>query len=52
MGVIVSSRVTQSGSIISGDIRQVVIVRNDPGYGPSPGHPGTGTEIAVVCMTP
>ena len=52
MGVIVSSMVTQSGSIISGDIKQVVIVRNDPGYGPSPGHPGTGTEIAVVCMTP
>ena len=52
MGVIVSSRVTQSGSIISGDIKQVVIVRNDPGYGPSPGNPGTGTEIAVVCMTP
>jgi hypothetical protein len=52
MGVIVSSRVTQSGSVISGDIKQVVVVRNDPGYGPSPGHPGTGTEIAVVCMTP
>jgi hypothetical protein len=52
MGVIVSSRVTQSGSIISGDIKQVVIVRNDPGYAPSPGHPGTGTEIAIVCAIP
>jgi hypothetical protein len=52
MGVIVSSRVTQSGSIISGDIKQVVIVRNDPGYAPSPGHPGTGTEIAIVCSLP
>jgi len=52
MGVIVSSRVTQSGSIISGDIKQVVVVRNDPGYAPSPGHPGTGTEIAIVCSLP
>jgi hypothetical protein len=52
MGVIVSSRVAQSGSIISGDIKQVVIVRTDPGYAPNPGHTGTGTEIAVVCTTP
>jgi hypothetical protein len=52
MGVIVSSRVTQSGSIISGDIKEVVVVRNDPGYGPSPGNPGTGTEIAIVCTVP
>jgi hypothetical protein len=52
MGVIVSSHVTKSGSIITGDIKQVVIVRNDPGYAPDPGHPGTGTEIAIVCMTP
>lgn len=52
MGVIVSSKVTQAGSIISGDIRQVVIVRNDPGYAPDPGHPGTGTEIGIACTTP
>jgi len=52
MGVIVSSKVTQAGSIISGDIKQVVVVRNDPGYAPDLGHPGTGTEIAIVCMTP
>jgi hypothetical protein len=51
MGVIVSSKVIQSGSIISGDIKQVVIVRNDPGYAPDPGHPGTGTEIAIFCTT-
>jgi hypothetical protein len=51
MGVIVSSRVTQSGSIISGDIKQVVVVRNDPGYAPNPGSPGTGTEVAIVCSS-
>jgi len=52
MGVIVSSQVTKSGSVITGDIKQVVIVENDPGYQPSPGHPGTGTEIAIVCTSP
>jgi hypothetical protein len=52
MGVIVSSKVTQSGSIITGNIKQVVVVRTDPGYAPDPGHTGTGTEVAIVCMTP
>jgi len=52
MGVIVSSMVTQSGSIISGNIKQVVVVQTDPGYAPNPGNPGTGTEIAIVCTTP
>ena len=52
MGVIVSSKITKSGSIISGDIKQVVVVKNDPGYSPSPGHPGTGTELAILCITP
>ena len=52
MGVIVSSQVTQSGSVISGDVKQVIIVDNDPGYQPSPGHPGTGKEIAILCVAP
>ncbi len=52
MGVIVSSKVTKSGSVITGDIKQVVIVANDDGYQPSPGHPGTGTEIAILCALP
>jgi hypothetical protein len=52
MGVIVSSKVTKSGSVITGDIKQVVIVKNDLGYEPSPGHPGTGTEIMFVCGGP
>jgi len=52
MGVIVSSQVTQQGSVITGDIKQVVIVKNDPGYQPSPGHDGTGTEIAILCALP
>jgi hypothetical protein len=47
--VIVSSKVTQSGSMISGNIPEIVTVKTDPGYGPSPGHAGTGTVVAVNC---
>jgi hypothetical protein len=49
MFVIVSSHIMQNGSIISGDIKQLIVVHNNPGYQPDPGHPGTGTEEAIVC---
>jgi hypothetical protein len=49
MAVIVSSSITKSGPTISGDIPRIVIVKTDPGYGPSPGHAGTGTVVAVLC---
>ena len=47
--VIVSSLITKSGPIISGDVPEMVIVHTDPGYEPNPGHEGTGTVTAVVC---
>jgi conserved repeat domain/conserved repeat domain/conserved repeat domain/conserved repeat domain/conserved repeat domain len=49
LAVIVSSKVAKSGSLISGDIKQVVIVKTDPGYSSDSGHPGTGTVTAVLC---
>jgi Bacterial Ig-like domain (group 3) len=49
MGVIVSSSVLQSGNAISGDVRKIVVVRTNPGYGPSPGQVGTGTVVATYC---
>jgi len=49
MGVIVSSSITQSGSQISGDTAHIVVVKTDPGYGPAPGHAGTGTVVAQFC---
>jgi len=48
--VIVSSLITKSGPIISGDVPEMVIVHTDPGYSPNPGHEGTGTVTAVVCQ--
>jgi hypothetical protein len=49
MGVVVSSSITQSGSTISGDAPSIVVVRTNPGYRRDPGHPGTGTVVAVFC---
>jgi hypothetical protein len=46
--MVVSSEVTKSGPVISGDTAEVVLVHVDPGYGPNPGHPGTGTVVSVV----
>ena len=50
MGVIVSSSVTKKGSAISGNVRKLVVVKTNPGYGPNPGHDGTGTVVAVICQ--
>jgi hypothetical protein len=49
MGVIASSSIMQSGSIIAGDVPIIVVVKTNPGYGPSPGHAGTGTVVATYC---
>ena len=49
MGVVVAGSVTQSGSTVSGTWGSVVVVHTDPGYGPNPGHPGTGTIVATFC---
>jgi hypothetical protein len=45
----VTSKVTKSGSQISGNTVHIVVVKVDPGYQPNPGHAGTGTVEAQVC---
>jgi hypothetical protein len=49
MVIIVSSKVTQKGSTISGNILHLVVVKVNPGYAPNPGHAGTGKVEGVVC---
>jgi len=49
--VVVSSLITKSGPIESGDIPMMVTIHTDPGYEPNPGHEGTGTVTAVVCQS-
>jgi PKD repeat protein len=49
MGVLVTSSVTPLGSTLNGTWGGIVVVHTDPGYGPNPGHPGTGTIVATFC---
>jgi uncharacterized repeat protein (TIGR01451 family) len=49
MGVAVATHVNKSGATTSGDIRSIVVVRTDPGYGLGPGHEGTGVVVATFC---
>jgi hypothetical protein len=49
ISVIVSSSITKSGSVISGNIPQMAVINVDPGYEPDPSHPGTGTVMSVGC---
>jgi M6 family metalloprotease-like protein len=49
MGVVVASKVTKDGSTIAGDTKRIVVVKTNPGYGPSPGKAGTGTVVATYC---
>ena len=46
--VIVASEVTQSGSVISGDVAGVATVTPNPGYAADPGHAGTGTVVSIT----
>jgi len=45
----VTAHVTKRGSVLSGDIVHIVLVHTNPGYGPNPGHAGTGTIVATLC---
>jgi hypothetical protein len=49
MEVVVASEISKSGSTISGNALEVVVVKNSPGY--SPANKGTGKVVAAVCKT-
>ncbi len=49
MGVVVAGGVTKSGPITSGNTTQIVVVQTNAGYGPAPGHAGTGVVVAIYC---
>jgi hypothetical protein len=49
VAVVVTSSIVKNGADINGDIQQIVIVHHDGGYGPNPGHSGSGTVSRVVC---
>lgn len=47
--VLVADSVTKSGRTISGDTVEVALVATNLGYGPNPGHAGTGTVVGILC---
>lgn len=49
IAIIVTSTVGKVGPAISGDIVKILLVNTDAGYGPNPGHAGTGVVASVVC---
>jgi hypothetical protein len=50
MGVIVSSSIQKNGSTITGNIKKIIVIQTDPGYGPAPGKVGTGKVVAIICQ--
>jgi hypothetical protein len=49
MGTLVTSKVTKSGSVISGNTVEIVIVKTNPGYAPNPSAHGSGVIVAKYC---
>ena len=49
MAVVVSSNITKSGKSITGNDIHIVVVHINNGYGPNPGHSGTGTIVGIIC---
>jgi hypothetical protein len=48
MAVVVASKETKAGGVISGDVKKIAIVKTDTGYASNPGHAGTGTVVGIV----
>ena len=51
VAVLVTSSVSQSGSVVSGTVSEIVVVNTNPGYLNDPGDPGTGTVVAILCSS-
>jgi hypothetical protein len=47
--IIVTDTVVKNGNDISGNIKQLVTVAQDGGYGPAPGQRGNGPVVTFVC---
>ncbi len=49
VAVLVTSTVSQTGSVVSGTVSEIVVVSTNPGYLNDPGDPGFGTVVAILC---
>src|SRR5262249_14739614 len=48
---VVTSQVTQSGSVIDGTVKAFALIKVDPGYDGNPGHEGTGIVLDLLSCT-
>jgi len=51
VAVLVTSSVSQSGSVVAGTVSEIVVVSTNPGYLNDPGDPGFGTVVAILCRS-
>jgi hypothetical protein len=49
VGIIVTNNVIKIGPDLGGGIQKIIIVHQDGGYGPNPGHDGNGPVTQIVC---
>ena len=49
--LVTNSLTETAGGSFSGTVTSIVVVRTDAGYGPDPGHPGTGEVVGVICTS-
>jgi hypothetical protein len=49
IAVVVTSTVVKDGPNLTGNIKEIVLVHQDGGYGPNPGHAGNGRVTSIVC---
>lgn len=52
VAVIVTDTLLKNGPVISGTIKQIVLVDHDGKYGPNPGHRGSGPVTSILCTAP
>ncbi len=49
VAVVVTSSVSQTDSVVSGTVSEIVVVSTNPGYLNDPGDTGAGTVVAILC---
>jgi hypothetical protein len=52
VAIIVTTKVLKNGNVLSGDIKQIVLVHHDGNYDDNPGHAGGGPVTTVLCTRP
>jgi hypothetical protein len=52
VAIIVTTKVLKNGNVLSGDIKQIVLVHQDGNYDDNPGHAGGGPVTTVLCTRP